>query len=179
MKLLISIADFPDFTPFSKNISAHLVTPHIRDAQTFDVKLGAALYEQLELALSAVQPEFIPTEFDTAEFFTSATNAGWPDPKLATLWYSVVRPLLVSHAARRMMLWHGLHITPDGAESTAERPISPQERAALRADLQAKCSHYESLLTAALRTYLPTTSPATCTTTRRRPTHGGLRTFTA
>jgi hypothetical protein len=177
MRLLISIADFADFTAFSKNIGGQLADPYIRDAQTFDVKLGADLYGKLEAALDLVQPEFKPDEFASPDFATRANVAGWADLKLAELWYSAVRPLLVCHSARRMLLWHGLHITPNSAELTTDRPISSQQRAELRADLQTKCGHYEALLAVALRAYLPATTPTTCgTTRRRRPTTGGLTT---
>jgi hypothetical protein len=182
MRLLISIADFPGIVPFSVNIDPLLVDPHIRDAQTFDVKLGTALYAKLDEALQLTQPEFSPDEFDTQEFKAAAATAGWADDKLASLWYSAVRPLLVCHAARRMMLWHGAHITPNGLETISDvghMPISTAVRAELRSDLQAKCSHYEALLLPALRSYQPITTPSTCGTSRRRPTRGGLKTHTA
>ncbi len=182
MRLLISIADFPGIVPFSVNINALLVDPHIRDAQTFDVKLGAELYGQLDAALQAVLPEFNPDEFDTAEFQAAAITAGWADTKLATLWHSAVRPLLVCHAARRMMLWHGAHITANGLETISDvghMPVSTAVRSELRSDMQAKCSHYEALLLPALRAYQPIATPGTCSPSRRRTTKGGLKTYTA
>jgi hypothetical protein len=172
-RLLISLADFPDFVPFSVNIGAHLVDPHIRDAQTFDVALPAAVYAALDTALGVVLPEFKPSDFDGAEFATTAAVAGWTDLPLAALWYAAVRPLLVLHAARRMLLWHGLHITPNGAEITVNQPISGQQRTELRADLQAKANQYEAVLAGALRTYLPVT-PTVCGATRRRRNSGGF-----
>jgi hypothetical protein len=176
MKLLISIADFKHFVPFSGNIAPLLVEPYIRQAQSEDVKLGRDLYAKLELALDAVMPEFSPDEFESEEFPDSATGAGWTDTKLAILWYTAVRPLLVYHAARRMLLWHGLHVTPNALEQTTDRPVSTAQRAELRANLTAQCSHYESVLAGALRAYLPATTPTTCGATRRRPTTGGLTT---
>lgn len=175
MMLLISLADFADFTAFSTNISPALVTPYIREAHTFDVRLPAAVRDALEKELRAVLPEFNPDEFDTAEFLTTATTAGWTNLKLARLWYEAIRPLLVLESARRMLLWHGLHITPNGAESTAAQPISTQQRAELRADLQAKANYYRPIYEAGLRHIAPIAAPTTCSASRR-PGHGSAQT---
>jgi hypothetical protein len=176
MKLLVSITDFPPYVPFSVNIAPLLVEPYILRAQTQDVRLPSAIWKALETALDAVAGEFAPNEFDSAEFFTEAQAAGWVDMKLAALWYTAVRPLLVCHAARRMLLWHGLHITPNAAEITTDRPVSAAQRTEMRSDLQAQCSFYEAQLQVALRAYQPTNTNAVCVSTRRQPTHGGLKT---
>jgi hypothetical protein len=140
------------------------------------VKLPSALWKDLEAALDAVTGEFAPNEFESQEFFTESEAAGWTDPKLATLWYTAVRPLLVCHAARRMLLWHGLHITPNAAEITTDRPVSTAQRTEMRSDLQAQCSFYEAQLAPALRAYLPAAPITSCGAIRRQPTHGGLKT---
>jgi hypothetical protein len=177
MKLLISLADIAELTTFSKNIGAHLVTPSIRDAHTFDVKLPTEVRAQLEAALPTIDPAFKPEDFEAVNFPAAAVEAGWENPKLARVWYEAIRPLLVMEAARRYLLWAGLHVTPDGPESTAERPISPQERAALRADLQAKASYYRPLYEAGLRSLSTTTAPAACGATRRRRSSGGYTSY--
>jgi hypothetical protein len=173
MKLLIALADFADFTAFSTNIAPALVNPYIREAQTFDVKLPAAVRAELEAELANVVPEFKPEEFDSAEFDTTAPQMGWTNLKLARVWYEAIRPLLVLESARRMLLWHGLHITPNGAELTTNQPISSQQRAELRADLQAKAGYYRPLVEAGLRSLSTSTVPAPCGATRRRPSRGG------
>jgi len=175
MKLLIALADIAAFTAFSTNISAHLVTPYIREAQTFDVKLPALVRTELEAELPTIDPLFKPDDFEAVNFPQAAVLAGWANPKLARAWYEAIRPLLALEAARRMLLWHGLHLTPDGAESTADRPITDGQRAALRADLQAKAVHYRALYEAALHTLAPISAATSCTPTRRRPGNGGLR----
>jgi hypothetical protein len=174
MKLLISILDIADFTAFSKNTGEHLVTPYIREAQQFDVKLPAAVQAELEAELEAVQPQFKPDEFQGADFSTTATTAGWKNLALAKVWYESIRPLLALEAARRMMLWHGFHLTPNAAETTSDRPMSKQDRAELRADLQAKASHYRPLFEAGLRSLSPITAPASCGAVRRRVSRGGF-----
>jgi len=177
MKLLISILDFGDFTAFSKNIAEALVNPYIREAQQFDVRLPAPVRAELETELDAVLPSFKPDEFDTADFDTEAKIAGWQNLALAKVWYEGIRPLLVLEAARRMLLWHGVHITPNGAEITAESPASSQTLAALRADLQAKASYYRPLFEAGLRSLSTSAAPTSCGTTRRRPSRGGFTSY--
>lgn len=174
MKLLIALADFADFTAFSTNINNALVTPYIREAHTFDVRLPSGVRLDLEAALPGIDPNFKPDETDAVTFDADAQAAGWTNTKLARAWYGAIRPLLVLESARRMLLWHGLHITPNGAENTASQPISSQQRAELRADLQAKAGHYRALYDAALRLLLPVLSP--CGTARRRAGNGGLQT---
>jgi hypothetical protein len=179
MKLLISILDFADYTAFSKNISAALVEPYIREAQTFDVKLPTAVRAALETQLDAVRPSFKPDEFDGADFSTESTIAGWTDLALAKVWYEAIRPLLVLESARRMLLIHGVHFTPNGVQTISadgQMPISSQLRAELRADLQAKANHYRPLFEAGLRSLSPITVPQVCGTSRRRPSRGGLTT---
>ena len=177
MKLLISLADFADFTAFSTNIAPALATPYIREAQQFDVKLPAAVRAELEAELAVVQPSFKPDEFDGADFNTEANIAGWQNLALAKVWYEALRPLLVLESARRMLMWHGLHITPNAAEITTDRPISSQQRAELRADLQAKASYYRPLVEAGLRSLSTTTAPTPCGPTRRRPSSGGFTSY--
>lgn len=179
MKLLISILDIADFSVFSKNTGAHLVEPHIRDAQQFDVKLPTDLRAELEAELAVVRPEFKPDEFDGSDFATTANVMGWKNLALARVWYEAIRPLLSLESANRMLLWHGRHLTPNSAENTTDNPLSPQDRAALRADLQAKASYYRPLFDAALRSLSPITAPATCGAPRRRPSRGGYRSYTA
>jgi len=175
MKLLITLTDIAAFTAFSTNIGAHLVTPYIREAQTFDVKLPVLVRAELEAELPTINPLFKPEEFEAVNFPQEAVAAGWANPKLARAWYEAIRPLLALEAARRMLLWHGLHITPAGCENGSALPITDGQRAALRADLQAKAMHYRALYEAALHTLAPITSPAGCAPTRRRPSNGGLR----
>lgn len=180
MKLLISILDFGLYTAFSKNIAPHLVEPYIREAQTFDVKLPAAVRAELETELATVTPEFNPAEFDTAEFETEVVTAGWANVQLAKVWYEAIRPLLVLESARRMLLIHGVHFTPNGVQTISDggqMPISSQLRAELRADLQAKANHYRPLVEAGLRSLFTTPAPTTCGPTRRRPSSGGLTSY--
>lgn len=180
-RLLINIGDFPDFVPFSVHIAPLLVTPHIRDAHTFDVGplLSTALWLQLETELDTVMPEFNPAEFASSEFLTTTVQAGWITPALAALWYDAVRPLLVCESARRMLLWHGAHVTANGVETISDvghMPVSGATRTELRSDLQAKCSHYRARLTARLGPFAPLVS--TCGPgRRRRPGAGGLTTY--
>jgi hypothetical protein len=175
MKLLITLADFADFTAFSTNISPALVTPYIREAHTFDVKLPLAVRTDLETQLADVDSAYKPEDFDTADFATAAATAGWANTTLARLWYEAIRPLLVLESARRMLLWHGLHITPNAAESTTDRPISSQQRAELRADLISKASYYRPLFEAGLRSIAPAPMVPTCGVRRARPSSGGLQ----
>ncbi|MGI4819878.1 MAG: hypothetical protein ACRYFV_01595 [Janthinobacterium lividum] len=173
-KLLISLADFPDYVPFSVNIGAHLVDPHIRDAQTFDVQplIPASLWA----VLAAAAPGFAEDAAPASTALPLAFTAPMPtDEELSKLWYGGVRPLLVLEAARRMLLWHGLHITPNGMELTANQPVSDKQRNELRADLAGKASFYSARLAICLRAYLlPTTT--TCGTPVRRRRQGGLQT---
>jgi hypothetical protein len=179
MKLLISILDFPDFTAFSKNIAATLVDPYIREAQTFDVKLPTVIREELATTLPLIDKAFKPEDFDTANFPAAAVEAGWQNPKLARVWYEGIRPLLVLESARRMLLIHGVHFTPNGVQTISDggqMPISSQLRAELRADLQAKANHYRPFVEAGLRALSAITVPTTCGPVRRRRGHGGLQT---
>jgi len=175
MKLLITLADITAFTAFSTNIGAHLVTPYIREAQTFDVKLPALVRAELEAELPTIDPLFKPDDFEAVNFPQAAVSAGWASPKLARAWYEAIRPLLALEAARRMLLWHGLHITAAGCENVSALPITDGQRAALRADLQAKAVHYRALYEAALLTLAPIPAATSCAPTRRRPGNGGLR----
>lgn len=149
MTNLITLADFKGVVPFSTNIGEHLVAPHIADAQELD--LWPLLPAALRTSLSQVRP--------------------WP-AALEMLWAEHLKRLLVLAAARRMLLWHGLHITPNGAENTAAQPITDQQRTQLRADLAAKSTHYQPLALAAIATAYPVATAA-CGAPRRRTT-GGL-----
>jgi hypothetical protein len=171
--LLISLADFPDYVPFSLNIGAHLVDPHIRDAQTFDVQplIPATLWAQLAAAAPAFAEEAAPASTALPTAFTEPAPT---DEELSKLWYGGVRPLLVLTAARRMLLWHGLHITPAGSETVVAQPITTQQRSELRADLAGKASFYSARLAICLRAYLPA-GTTSCAPIRRR-IQGGLRT---
>ncbi|MGI4736128.1 MAG: hypothetical protein ACRYG7_13205 [Janthinobacterium lividum] len=179
-RLLIGLADFPDYVPFSVNIGAHLVEPHIRDAQTFDV--WPLLPEALKTALAQPRPDpaqvaaadDLPADFPLDFDEDAPAAADWSADTI-TLFTEYLRPLLVLESARRMLLWHGLHITPAGAEIKVDQPISNQQRTELRADLAAKASQYRAKLEAALARAQPATS-SNCGPRRSRPQHGGLRT---
>jgi hypothetical protein len=151
MTLLISLADFADYTAFSTNISAALVEPYIRDAQRFDVW--------------PLLPANLRTELETA-------RAQWL-PATEKLFTDYVRPLLVLESACRMIVWHGTHVTPAGLEDLASdlnrTAASTTRRAVLSADLQAKAATYRALLIAAL----PSPSGACGSSTTRRPGRGG------
>lgn len=149
---LITLADFAGIVPFSVNIGAHLVEPHIADAQELDV--WPLLPDALRTALAGPRP--------------------W-GPALEKLFADHLRRLLVLESARRILLWHGLHITPNGAENTASQPITDQQRAQLRADLQAKATHYRPGALAAVAMLYPPTA-ASCGTRTRRRSNGGLQT---
>lgn len=156
--LLITLADFPDFVPFSVNIDESLVNPHIRDAQTME------LWPLLPLALRAE---------------LATPRAGWL-PATAVLFTDFVRPLLVVESARKMLLYHGAHVTAAGLQTVSDpsigaQPVAGAWRTELRADLAAKCTHYRSRLDGALRLAYPTTYANTCSGPRRRPTSGGLQ----
>jgi hypothetical protein len=171
-QLLISLEDFPDFLPFSVEIAPLLVEPHIRDAQTFD------LWPLLPVALRKVYAEPV---------------ANWPAAPVGTLFYQdtvfkpapnqvgvetilfndFVKPLLVCLSGSRLMLWHGLHVTEAGMEvftDMGRAPISQAQRVQLRADVQAKATHYQGLFETALRAAYPVTTPCA---RRRRPVSGG------
>ena len=153
MTNLITLADFAGVVPFSVNIGEHLVAPHIADAQELDVL--PLLPEALRTVLAS-QP------------------SAWP-AGVTTLFANHLKRLLVLESARRMLLWHGLHITPNGAESLSALPITDQQRTQLRADLQAKASHYRPSVLAAVHVLYPVAG-TTCGTPSRRPGNGGLRT---
>lgn len=177
MKLLIALADFPDFVAFSPNISPALAAPYLRQAHTFDVQLPAAVRADLETELPVIAPTFKPDACEAADFATEAAKAGWSNTTLARLWYEAIRPLLVLESARRMLLWHGLHITPNGAENLSTTPISSQQRAELRADLQSQAAFYRARYEAGLRSLAPAPATSTCgATSHRRPGRGGLQT---
>lgn len=154
---LITLADFADYVPFSVNISAALVDPHIRDAQAFDVW--------------PLLPTPLRTELPT-------DRSSW-QPATEALFTEHLRPLLVLEAARRMLLWHGVHVTPNGAEviiTGSNQPISGQQRTELRADLASKANQYRPGLIAALRAAYPSAGSIGCGSSGRRPGRGGLTT---
>jgi hypothetical protein len=153
MSNLITIADFAGVVPFSVNIGAHLVAPHIADAQELDVW--------------PLLPDALRTEL-------AKPRAGWL-PAVEKLFTDHLIRLLVLESARRMLLWHGLHITPNGAENTASLPITDQQRTQMRADLQAKAEHNRPAVIAAIAVLYPPTA-ASCGNHNRRPGNGGLRT---
>lgn len=150
MTNLITLADFKGIVPFSTNISADLADPHIADAQEIDV--WPLLPEQLRTELAA-------------------GSAQW-SASLTTLFTDHLKRLLVLESARRMLLWHGLHITPNGAENTASLPITDQQRTQLRADLAAKASFYRPAALVAIAALYPATTPG-CGPVRRA-SRGGL-----
>ena len=177
--LLISLSDFPDYVPFSVNIDASLVNPHIRTAQTMEVwpLLPLALRTELIAAVGEAEPSGEAGEFYGAEFYTPSASVlvALPD-----IFREHVRPLLVVESAREMMLWHGLHITPAGAQTISDpsigaQPISGQQRTELRANLATKCTQYRARLETALRLAYPNSYSNTCSGARRRPTSGGLQ----
>ena len=177
--LLISLSDFPDYVPFSVNIDASLVNPHIRTAQTMEVwpLLPLALRTELIAAVGEAEPSGEAGEFYGAEFYTPSASVlvALPD-----IFREHVRPLLVVESAREMMLWHGFHVTPAGLQTVSDpsvgaQPVSGASRAELRADLASKCTHYRGRLQTALRLAYPTAYPNTCAGTRRRPGSGGLQ----
>lgn len=159
MSYLISILDFPDYTPLSVNVAPELVNPYIRDAYEFDIRplLSAAEWALLEA--------MVPTE---------ATDA--PEP-IRAVW-AALRPVWVLQAFRLLLRWHGTHVTQNGLESFAESgqlPASGARRAELIADIDKRAGLYGSRLVAALAAYRPAT--ASCTpAARRRPGRGGAQT---
>jgi hypothetical protein len=148
---LITLPDFKGVVPFSTNIGEHLVAPHIADAQEID--FWPLLPAALRTDLAQVRP--------------------WV-AALETLWADHLKRLLVLAAARRLLLWHGLHITPNGAENTAALPITDTQRTQLRADLAAKSTHYQPLALAAIHVAYPTTATTCGDGHRRRRTNGGF-----
>lgn len=145
---LITITDFAGIVPFSVNIGAHLADPHIADAQALDVlpRLPAALRTVL-----------------------ATPTVGWP-ADVTTLFTDHLKRVLVLEAARRMLLWHGLHITPNGCENTAALPITDAQRNQLRADLAAKAGHYWPALLSAAGSLYPAATTGCGTGTRRART---------
>jgi hypothetical protein len=176
--MLISLADFPEYVPFSVHIAPLLVNHSIRDAHVLDVgpMLTPELWALLEdlRAGEAEVPNTLPASLPLVFGDTPA-----PDPRLVELWTESVRPLLVYNAARRMLLWHGVHVTANGLETMSDvdnKPASDALRTQLRADLQSKCSAYGGMLVAALRQYNPTPTTG-CHGRKRRPDVGGLKTY--
>ena len=155
---LITKADLPDYTRLSINIADALINPAIRDAHTFDVLPQLSEAEQGNLVAYLALDETDRAQHPAHRLYTEA-----------------VRPLLCYQAYRRFLLDAGVHITPNSIELTTDRPVSSAQRAEMRTDAAAKCSHYDAVLAGALRAYRGTTT--TCgTPTRRRPATGGLRT---
>ncbi len=175
MYLLVTKKDFPAFVPFTDQIGDHLVTPHIQDAQLFDVRRLMRKEEYTEMEASAEQherTEFHFLEFDPREFFTELLQTEWENKKLYTLFMGFVRPLIVCEAFRRLIPYHGAHVTGNGFEVISEmghQPISAATRAEIREDILTKCNYYRTRLETALSTYRGTTPPTTtCTPYRRR-----------
>jgi hypothetical protein len=159
---LITKADLPDYTKFSANTADLLINPAIRDAHTFDVLPHLSEVEQANLV-----------------GYRALTADERPQHPAHKLYTEAVRPLLCYETYRRLLLDHGIHVTPRGVEIIAGEgtPISGQQRTEMRADAAAKCSHYQAVLASALRAYRGTTTSTTCGTDRnRRPSSGGLRT---
>ena len=180
MFLLVSKKDFPAYVAFSANVGDQLVLPHLQDAQLFDVRpLLPGELEAMEAAAQAAAPrlEFRYLEFDPREFFAEDLPTDWPDPRLYTLFMAFVRPLLVCEAFRRMIPWHGKHVTPNGIEVISDaghQPITAADRAELRGDILAKCNYYRHRLLTALATYRGTALPApACSSPRRRRAGSG------
>jgi len=183
MIFLITKADLPDYTKVSANVGDHLINPVIRDAHIFDV--GPLLSSGEQQALAAYLADANRPTFKTA--YQQAEAQGFPAATLAllvasplyrphVLYTSAVRPLLCYETYRRFLLDHGAHVTENGVETFStgnNAPISQGQRAEMRADAAAKCSHYRAVLAGALGTYRgPGASQTTCGTTRR-PTSGG------
>jgi hypothetical protein len=157
---LITKADLPDYTKMSANVADALINPAIRDAHTFDVLPHLSAVEQANLVGYLALDETDRAQHPAHTLYTEA-----------------VRPLLCYQAYRRFLLDHGVHVTPNGVEVTTNNPVSGQQRAEMRADAAAKCSHYDAVLAGALRTYRGPATSTTCGSTRtRRPSTGGYRT---
>ena len=145
--------------------------PHLDQAASSEHRADPA---PLRAELESIGAEFEPSEFDRAEFATALEAL-----PMATqvLFADYLKPLLVMESARRMLLIHGVHITPNGVETISDvghMPISGQVRAELRADYQHKATHYRNRLELALRQAYPPTA-ITCGTPRRRRDRGGLQ----
>ncbi|SNC67348.1 hypothetical protein SAMN06265337_1920 [Hymenobacter gelipurpurascens] len=178
--LLITVADFPEFWPLSINTAPELVEPYIRKAQTFDVRplFTAAEWQGFESNLGNGTTEFPGVEFDPEEFLATPPPSAWDNPTLAALWVGFAKPVLVTESFRRLMLWHGTHVTPNGLETMQDinnQPVTSARRAELKADVEAERNLYAGRLQAALRAYRGTVPTTTCgASTRRRPGRGGV-----
>jgi hypothetical protein len=186
---LITKADLPDYTKVSVNIADLLINPAIRDAHIFDVGPLLGGLEQQALAAYLANPD--RPAFAAA--YKAAELLGFPLSELTglqasplyrpyVLYTTAVRPLLCYEAYRRFLLDHGAHVTENGVETFSSgnnAPISQGQRAEMRADAAAKCSHYRAVLAGALATYRGAgANQTTCgTATNRRPTAGGLKTL--
>lgn len=176
MFLLLSKSDFPAFVPFSLNIGAHLVEPHIRAAQRFDLRLPGLLTRDEMQALEAnsekyARTEFDNLEFDPREFLAELLETEWDDKPLYTLFMGFVRPLHVFEAFRRLLVWHGHHVTPNGLEvitDDSHKLVSASVRTELRNDILTQANYYRNALQLALRTYRGAAVPTTCGPLRRR-----------
>jgi hypothetical protein len=157
--LLITKADFPEYTLVSLNVADRLINPYIGDAWTYFIE---PLLRESEVAALG-----LPT-------------ADWA-PGLTALW-ALLKPVWVLESYRRFIGNHGIHIAPSGVETLASDinrvPISGTERARLGAEAQAKLSIRLGKLEAALRTYRGTV-PGTCHAPRRRTTPGGPTFYSA
>jgi hypothetical protein len=188
MIFLITKADLPDYTKVSANVGDHLINPVIRDAHTFDV--GPLLNSGEQQALAAYLAAADRPAFVTA--YKAAELLGFPLAELAVLqasplhrphvlYTTAVRPLLCYETYRRFLLDHGAHVTENGVETFSSgnnAPISGGQRAEMRADAAAKCSHYRAVLAGALAAYRgPGAGTGTCgpNAANRRPTAGGAK----
>jgi hypothetical protein len=166
MSYLITKHDFPEFVPLSVNVADNLVNPYIRDAFTFEV---SGLLTAAEWLL--VQAALVPAQ-EPAEEAPAVVDYG------QELW-AALKPVWVLESFRRFLLWHGTHITSNGVETIANdgnQPVSSARRVELKADIEAKASHYRRLLEAVLRTYRGVPAATSCRPTYRRPSSGGLTT---
>ena len=197
MKLLITKYDLPDYVKFTTNTADKDVNPDIRDAHEFDVlplltpaeQQAAALYagyKQAVAAFDALKPEqqaerpLTPEQLTYVAYLALSEEAQAASPlhKPCQL-YLAVRGLLCHETYRRLLLTAGLHQTPNGLEvisDSGHAPISPQQRAELRGDAQAKCAVYRARLLTAQRAF--SGPPATgCHSSTQRPGNGGLTTY--
>lgn len=174
MTFFITKADLPDFVKFSVNIADNLINPDIRDAHEFDV---LPLLSPAVVA-ACVAYRAVPAA-DVAAYLAlpEAEQVLSPLHRPYRL-YAAVRGLLCHESYRRFLLGHGVHITPNGAETISDvghQPITTAQRTELRSDAQAKCSIYRAKLLAALRVY-EGPSATTCHSRPSRPGAGGLKT---